>query len=722
MDLTSIGQALKKGFSKLVVLLFLLTVSSCGGGGGDSGESGSGGTGGSGGTNASPTVTVSSSGFVNSGATFSINASASDSDGSIASYAWSQTSGTSVSIENANSSTLSFVAPTVSSDTTLDFSITVTDNDGATASANISVLVSLTGTAPPGTNTPPTISMPLTGEVSSGGQFSLTATASDNDGSIVSYFWSQTTGDLVNIDSLTTNSLSFTAPTVTSDKTLVFKLTVTDNEGLTTSLSITVTVLANTGVTVLQGKILSLTLGTPIEGAIVNSGGQSTITDNNGFYQLNNLPYSARTLIEVTHNGYAKQFKLVNISAAESNVKLTIKLTPTSLNDTFSQAISRTLDDPNSPASIEITENTLVDSNGNVFAGSINGKLTFLNPSQISDVMPGDYLTNGGTTPIESFGGIAARFADEFDASNTFKLKNGSTAVIRIPVRSKNDLITDEIAPATKNLYYFNETNGTWVQEGIASYVHAGSNSYYEGKISRLGIWSTNDVYSSINISGCVVDLNNNPLSGISVITDGDNYSGMTASRTDSSGNFTIKAKANSEVLLWASNAGARSNTVLLSTTSSNGSLNDCLAIADIAITITVTWGLGLNDVDAHLYGPSYHVTYDNRGSLTSSPWASLDVDDVNTLGPEVVSIVALPETGNYSFKVHNYSRSVNGLSEQGLTIAEAKVEFNFQGDVVLFTPPPGEVTKNAWHVFDLEVISPGVFSLKRIDTWSKDL
>ena len=348
---------------------------------------------------------------------------------------------------------------------------------------------------------------------------------------------------------------------------------------------------------------------------------------------------------------------------------------------------------------------------------------TLLNFIKVFKVEKPDMVIAYTIKPV-IWGGIAARFSDEFDNSSMLRLKTGATAVIRIPVRSKNDLITGEIAPEFKNLYYYDEINGDWIQDGIATYVHAGFNSYYEGTISRLGIWSTNDVYNSINVSGCVVDLNGNPLAGVSVITDGDNYSGSTTSITDSNGNFSIKAKASSDIILWATNSGVRSNTVVTSTPSGDGSISSCLSIAEIAITITVTWGSGLNDVDAHLYGPSssYHVYHGDRGSLTSSPWAALDVDDTTTLGPEVITIVGLPDTGNYSFKVHNYSRSILGVGEESLTTTAAKVEFNFNGDITLFTPPSGEVTKNVWHVFDLEVNSPGIFSLKRIDTWSKDL
>lgn len=67
----------------------------------------------------------------------------SDADGTIASYRWQQISGKKVSIKNANSAVANFSAPGVKRGRTkvLVFELTVTDNDGATASDQVTVTV-----------------------------------------------------------------------------------------------------------------------------------------------------------------------------------------------------------------------------------------------------------------------------------------------------------------------------------------------------------------------------------------------------------------------------------------------------------------------------------------------------------------------------------------------------------------------------------------------------
>ncbi len=72
---------------------------------------------------------------------FSFTVQASDSDGSISSYLWEQTSGTTTLEFAANTETLAFTLPDVESDEVLSFKLTVKDNDNASISAVIDIPV-----------------------------------------------------------------------------------------------------------------------------------------------------------------------------------------------------------------------------------------------------------------------------------------------------------------------------------------------------------------------------------------------------------------------------------------------------------------------------------------------------------------------------------------------------------------------------------------------------
>ena len=113
----------------LLALVFLM--SACGGGSTGSNET----------ENQAPLVSAGENQTVSTGDTVVLQAEASDSDGSITTLLWQQTAGTSVQLTSSDSLATSFIAPDISISETLTFSIFVTDNNNATRSDSVDVLV-----------------------------------------------------------------------------------------------------------------------------------------------------------------------------------------------------------------------------------------------------------------------------------------------------------------------------------------------------------------------------------------------------------------------------------------------------------------------------------------------------------------------------------------------------------------------------------------------------
>ncbi|HEY7883940.1 MAG TPA: hypothetical protein VIC08_03230, partial [Cellvibrionaceae bacterium] len=94
--------------------------------------------------NEAPTVSVGADQAVIGLTDVSLSATASDPDGEIASYQWEQTGGgdhATVVLEDSDTATPSFTAPSTDAEIALDFTVTATDNDGETATDTVTVTV-----------------------------------------------------------------------------------------------------------------------------------------------------------------------------------------------------------------------------------------------------------------------------------------------------------------------------------------------------------------------------------------------------------------------------------------------------------------------------------------------------------------------------------------------------------------------------------------------------
>jgi len=125
------------------IILASLLLFSCGGGGSD--DSGGGSTPPP--ANKAPTANAGEDQVVNEGNAIALTGSGTDSDGSISSYSWTQTSGGSVTINDSTSSAASFDI-TTATQVTLTFQITVIDNDGATGIDTVNFIVNPVNTTP----------------------------------------------------------------------------------------------------------------------------------------------------------------------------------------------------------------------------------------------------------------------------------------------------------------------------------------------------------------------------------------------------------------------------------------------------------------------------------------------------------------------------------------------------------------------------------------------
>jgi hypothetical protein len=147
----------------------------------------------------------------------SVSGSATDSDGTISSYSWTKVSGVYCSMVDANRPMLKLSGLKSGS---YVFRLTVKDNKGAIDTDDVTVIVD----SPPIVNagSDRTVTLPIS-------SLSLTATASDSDGTIAKYQWSKYSGPIVDFSNASTKTLTINK---LYQGTYVFKIEVKDNNGL----------------------------------------------------------------------------------------------------------------------------------------------------------------------------------------------------------------------------------------------------------------------------------------------------------------------------------------------------------------------------------------------------------------------------------------------------------------------------------------------------------
>ena len=91
--------------------------------------------------NQAPVATAGSDQSVDGLTEVTLSGGGTDSDGTIAGYAWTQTAGDTVVLSDADQAAASFEAPSTTSVLNLEFTLTVTDSDGETASDVVAVTV-----------------------------------------------------------------------------------------------------------------------------------------------------------------------------------------------------------------------------------------------------------------------------------------------------------------------------------------------------------------------------------------------------------------------------------------------------------------------------------------------------------------------------------------------------------------------------------------------------
>ncbi len=432
---------------------------------------------------------------VNGKDTVNLDGSASsDADGMITRYRWRQIGGPLVRLRGRRTATPTFVAPDVTEATALTYVLRVRDNlrardrDTVTVTVNPGIVVSLPPVADAGDDQTVNeeTSVTLYGSASS-----------DPDNDITEYLWQQTAGTSVVLSNADMAAASFAAPELSVAEVLEFSLLVTDAEGNTDTVAITVepvipTSQVNVRVRTLDASLVSgVGLEFYVDGLLRDD--LSAVVNETATLSIDaDVNYSVRT----NANGFAVQVIPFRSAAEDNNVDLDITLMPRGDTITISGAGSFSEEGDNG-ASVSFTTADFVDADGNPVVGDIQLTITPVDVSQPATLaeFPGEFtgvLEGSATeTPIISLGTVEFEFTANGQPIN---LADGATADILIPIYNFTYQDGTNIAVGnTIPLWSLDEDTGIWEQEGtgtVVASIDSPTGLALSGTVSHFSWWN----------------------------------------------------------------------------------------------------------------------------------------------------------------------------------------------------------------------------------------
>lgn len=265
----------------------------------------------------------------------------------------------------------------------------------------------------------------------------------------------------------------------------------------------------------------------PIENVMVSIGSSITMTDTNGVFIINDATVNQRF-------GYVKAEKAGYIHASRAVVpstgtnKVRIMMLPETVAGSTSSGTQETISLGNG-ASVAL-EGDYINPDGSAYTGNVNVIMHHLDPvdEDMPDQMPGMlYAANSQNEErmLQTLGMLAVELRG--DGGEDLNLAEGSSAEIRIPV----DASLMATAPNTIPLWYFDETNGFWIEEGEATLV----GNEYVGTVAHFSFWNCDIPTDAVTLCIIATDEEGNELSNLNITLTSDTF-GTTSGYTNENG------------------------------------------------------------------------------------------------------------------------------------------------------------------------------------------
>ena len=284
----------------------------------------------------------------------------------------------------------------------------------------------------------------------------------------------------------------------------------------------------------------------PVKNANVFVGTSTTLTDKYGYFEIRNVQVVQNAaMVTIAKTGYFKGIKTYIATAGKSaffRIKLIAKVTGGTVNAATGGTVTVA-----GNLNILFPASAFVNASTNAsYTGTVNVAAFKIDPTSadLPRIMPGDLRglnTDGNLQILTSYGMAAVELTGA--GGELLQIAPGKKATMTMPIPSS--IIAS--APTTIPLWYFDETNGLWKQEGTATKV--GNN--YVGDVSHFSFWNYDVPANYVQFNCTVVNSTGQPIPNVQVkITRVSNPNFAGYGYTDSAGYVGGAVPNNAQLLL----------------------------------------------------------------------------------------------------------------------------------------------------------------------------
>jgi hypothetical protein len=263
----------------------------------------------------------------------------------------------------------------------------------------------------------------------------------------------------------------------------------------------------------------------PVKNADVVVGLKNTTTDKYGYFEIKNVDQIKNAaFVTVNKTGYFKGIKTWIANAGKSSffrIKLMPKTTAGTLNGATGGDVTLT-----GGLKISFPANAIMNAATSVtYTGVVSVKAKWLNPlaADLNSIMPGDLRGTdaaGALKLLTTYGMAAVELVGT--SGELLQIATGKKATITMPIPAT----MLGASPSNIPLWYFDEANGLWKEEGAAAKV--GNN--FVGDVSHFSFWNCDVPNNYVQFNCTVLITNGLPLSQalvkISLVNNPQNSAG----------------------------------------------------------------------------------------------------------------------------------------------------------------------------------------------------